>query len=72
MSLTPLLSASLAIQLLAIFTLITLPLGVRHARRHSVNAHRRVMLSIFFGALVIAGGFTFLPGRIMHAIAIGQ
>ena len=60
------------IHLLAIFTLIMLPIGVLHARRHSVESHRRAMLAIFFGALVIAGGFTFLPGRIMHAIAIGQ
>ena len=59
------------IHLLAIFTLIMLPLAVRHARRHSVESHRRVMIAIFFGALVIAGAFTFLPGRIMHAVAIG-
>jgi uncharacterized membrane protein len=26
------------------------------------------MLMLFTGALVIAGGFTFLPGRIMHAV----
>ena len=59
------------IHLLAIFTLIMLPLAVRHARRHSVESHRRVMIAIFFGALVIAGALTFLPGRIMHAVAIG-
>lgn len=59
------------IHLLAIFTLIMLPLAVRHARRHSVENHRRVMISIFFGALLVAGGFAFFPGRIMHAVAIG-
>jgi uncharacterized membrane protein len=26
------------------------------------------MLALYFGALVIAGGFTFIPGRLMHAI----
>jgi uncharacterized membrane protein len=26
------------------------------------------MLMLFTGALVIAGEFTFLPGRIMHAV----
>lgn len=60
------------IHLLAIFTLIMLPIAVRHARRHSVESHRRVMIAIFFGALVIAGGFTFVPGRIMHAVTIGR
>ncbi len=58
------------IHLLAIFTLIMLPLAVRHARRHSVENHRRAMIAIFFGALVVAGGFTLLPGRIMHAVTV--
>lgn len=57
------------IHLLAIFTLVSLPNGVRYARRHAVRDHRRVMLGVFIGGLVIAGGFTFLPGRIMHAVA---
>ncbi len=29
------------------------------------------MTAIFVGALLIAGAFTFLPGRIMHAVAFG-
>jgi uncharacterized membrane protein len=29
------------------------------------------MLGLFFGALVVAGIFTFLPGRIMHAVVFG-
>jgi len=59
------------IHLLAIFTLVMLPLAVLHARRHRVVSHRNAMISIFIGALVIAGLFTFLPGRIMHAVAFG-
>jgi uncharacterized membrane protein len=59
------------IHLLAIFTLVTLPLAVLHARRHRVPDHRRAMISIFVGGLLIAGAFTFLPGRIMHAVAVG-
>ncbi len=59
------------IHLLAIFTLVMLPLAVLHARRHNVERHRRTMIGIFTGALVIAGLFTFLPGRIMNAVAFG-
>jgi uncharacterized membrane protein len=59
------------IHLLSIFTLVMLPLAVLHARRHRVGAHRSAMISMFLGALVIAGAFTFLPGRIMHAVAFG-
>ena len=60
------------IHLLSIFTLLMLPLGVWRARQHSVNAHRWTMIGIFTGALVIAGLFTFVPGRIMHAVLFGQ
>lgn len=60
------------IHLLAILTLVFLPIGIMHARRHRIESHRWTMVSIFLGALVIAGLFTFLPGRIMHAVAFGR
>ena len=60
------------IHLLAIFTLVMLPVAVLHARRHRVRQHRIAMLSLFFGALVIAGLFTLLPGRIMSTVVFGQ
>ena len=60
------------IHLLAIYTLISLPLAVMHARRHRVPNHKWAMIGIFAGGLLIAGAFTFLPGRIMHAVAVGS
>ena len=59
------------IHLLSAFTLIILPLAVWRARRHDVRRHQRAMLGLFAGALVIAGIFTFMPGRIMHAVLFG-
>jgi uncharacterized membrane protein len=59
------------IHLLSIFTLLMLPLGVWMAHRHRVADHRRIMILMFSGALVIAGLFTLLPGRIMHAVVFG-
>ena len=59
------------IHLLSIFTLIVLPIAVWRARRHTIADHRRIMTMIFVGALVITGLFTFLPGRIMHAVVFG-
>jgi uncharacterized membrane protein len=50
---------------LAVFTLVMLVVGVRHARSHRVPHHRKTMLGIFFGALVITGFFTLLPGRLI-------
>jgi uncharacterized membrane protein len=60
------------IHLLSIFTLVMLPLGVWKAHRHEVADHRRIMTLMFTGALVIAGLFTLLPGRIMHAVVFGH
>ena len=59
------------IHLLAIFTLIVLPIAVWRAHNHAVRMHRNAMVSLFIGALVVAGAFTLLPGRIMHAVVLG-
>jgi uncharacterized membrane protein len=42
-----------------------------HARGHRVTQHRNAMIAMFAGALLIAGLFTFVPGRIMYAVAFG-
>jgi uncharacterized membrane protein len=59
------------IHLLTLVTLVTLPFAVLAARRHQVSRHATMMISLFTGALVIAGAFTFVPGRIMHDVAFG-
>ena len=60
------------IHLLSLLTLVTLPMAVAHARRHLIERHRKAMMTLFVGALVVAGVFTFLPGRIMHAVVFGS
>jgi uncharacterized membrane protein len=60
------------IHLLAIYTLIMLPVAVLAAHRHEVVRHRRAMIGLFVGALLIAGLFTLVPGRIMHAVVFGS
>ncbi|MGX5849091.1 DUF2306 domain-containing protein [Mesorhizobium sp. PL10] len=60
------------IHLLSIIVLITVPLAVWHAHIHRVAKHRRVMISLYVFALIGAGVFTLLPGRIMHAVVFGQ
>ena len=59
------------IHLLSIFTLIMVPLAVWRAHKHRVADHKRIMIMTFTGALVIAGLFTLVPGRIMHAVVFG-
>lgn len=53
------------------YTLLALGAAVLHARRGRVRAHRSAMLGLFLGALLITGGFTLLPGRIMGAVIFG-
>jgi len=59
------------IHLISLAVLILLPLAVMRARQGKVAAHGRLMISIFFGGLIIAGGATMLPGRIMGAVVFG-
>ncbi len=59
------------IHLLSILTLWTLVRSVTAARNHRVQAHKRLMRTLVFGALITAGAFTFLPGRLMHTVFLG-
>lgn len=56
---------------LSLITLATLVLGVRAARGKRVASHRQTMKSLTFGALIGAGLFTLLPGRIMYQVVFG-
>lgn len=46
--------------------------GIARVRRGDITGHRRAMIRLFVGALVIAGVLAFMPGRIMHAVVFGQ
>jgi uncharacterized membrane protein len=59
------------IHLLSIMVLVLLPIAVISAHRHHVSRHRGIMIGVFSGGLVVAGLFTLLPGRIMHAVIVG-
>ncbi len=59
------------IHLLSIQVLVTLPIALMAARRGNIRRHRFSMVGMFVGALVVAGLFTLLPGRIMHAVVFG-
>jgi uncharacterized membrane protein len=59
------------IHALSIWVLAFSPFAVMLARRGNIRAHKRSMIGLFAGALVIAGFFTFVPGRLMHAVLFG-
>jgi uncharacterized membrane protein len=59
------------IHVLSIWTLINLPVAVWAARTHRVETHRRAMRGLFFGAILIAGAFALLPGRLLWRVFVG-
>jgi uncharacterized membrane protein len=59
------------IHLLSIFVLLMAPLALYWVRRRNIRGHAMTVIGMFIGGLVIAGGFTFIPGRLMNAVAFG-
>jgi uncharacterized membrane protein len=53
------------------WALVLLPIALVAARRHNVATHRRAMMGLYFGILLIAGALTFLPGRLMWRLFFG-
>jgi len=53
------------IHLLSGWTIILLPMALAAARRRKIAVHRKEMTGLFFGGMLIAGLFSFLPGRLM-------
>lgn len=59
------------IHLLSVYTLVNLFVAVRAARAGNITLHQRSMKGLVFGALVLAGAFTLLPGRTMYQVFLG-
>ena len=53
---------------LSIITLVALVQAIWSIWRGDVRGHRIAMVSIYVGGLLIAGGFTLLPGRRMYQL----
>jgi uncharacterized membrane protein len=58
------------IHLLSVLTLVALPMAIIMRRRGKISAHKQSMISLLV-SLAIAGAFTLLPGRLMHAVVFG-
>lgn len=53
---------------LSAWTVIILPFAVVAARRHDVKSHAKHMRGMFLGGMLVAGLFSFLPGRMMWSL----
>lgn len=56
------------LHMFAVLTLTSLWFGVRFAIQRNFTAHEKVFRSLYSNGLVIAGAFTFLPGRTINRI----
>lgn len=59
------------IHLLSAVTLLALVRGIRSAWMRRIMDHQRTMQWTYFASLILAGYFTFMPGRIMYRMVFG-
>ncbi|AYG68236.1 MULTISPECIES: DUF2306 domain-containing protein [unclassified Rhizobium] len=57
------------IHLLSIYVLFGCWGAIANARKHNIEAHKRIVRGLYFGGIVGAGAFTLIPGRIMNKVA---
>lgn len=59
------------IHLLSVYVLFQLVIAIRAARQGDIAKHRSTMKGMVFWGLVVAGSFTFFPGRTMYQVVLG-
>lgn len=59
------------IHLFTVLTLYTVPTAYLAIRQGKVKVHQRKMVLLYIGAILIAGAFTFVPGRYLHTFFFG-
>lgn len=47
-------------------TIYTVPAAYIAVKKGNIKSHKRKMILLYFGAIIIAGGFTFTPGRYLY------
>ncbi|MDV7140780.1 DUF2306 domain-containing protein [Maribacter sp. TH_r10] len=52
-------------------TIYTVPTAYWAIKKGNIKSHKRKMVLLYFGAILIAGGFTFTPGRYLHQLFFG-
>lgn len=51
-----------------VVTLVGVAGALYGAWNHKIGLHKRAKIGTYIGGLLIAGGFAFVPGRIMHDV----
>ncbi len=55
----------------SLLALYSAPTAFLAARRGNIKAHRGSMIGLYVGGILIAGAFTFAPGRLLHDWVFG-
>jgi len=58
------------IHLLSIFAIIQIIRGIYFAKIGNISKHKNIMISTYFGGLILAGAFAFYPDRLLYKIFI--
>ena len=58
------------IHIFCIVVFISAPRAYFAVRRGNIRAHRANMIGLYVGAILIAGAFTFAPGRMLHNLVV--
>ena len=54
------------IHLFSFLVLYSVPVAYFAARSGNVKSHKLSMIGLYVGGILIAGAFTFMPGRLLH------
>jgi uncharacterized membrane protein len=49
----------------------TVPTALIAIKKGNVKAHQRKIVNLYVSAILIAGAFTFVPGRYLHEVFFG-
>ena len=60
------------IHMLCLLVLVSIPRAYYAARKHDVVSHKFSMAGVYFGGILVAGGFTLAPGRYLNQLFFGE
>ena len=56
------------IHIFSFLAIYTVPTAYWAIKKGNIRSHKRKMIILYFGAIIIAGGFTFMPGRYLYEL----
>lgn len=59
------------IHLFSLYVLLSVPRAVLAIRRGNVGKHKKTMIGVYVGGIIVAGSFAFMPGRLLNTWLFG-